>query len=61
MSAAFTESGAQSNDAERIAFAGYGANQRRTVDGLGDRAIDDGVYAGFLDDRHALEDIFQYW
>ena len=60
MSTAFAQTGAQSDDAEGVPLAGDRADQRRPVDGVGDRAVDDRVDADLFQHRHPLEDVLQH-
>ena len=46
--AAFAQTRAQPDDAKGVALAGDRADQRRAVDGIGDRAVDDRVNADLL-------------
>ena len=57
---AFAQSGAKADDAEGIALARDGADQRRTVDGVGDRAVDHGVNPDFFERRHSGEGPFEH-
>ena len=60
MAAAFAQTGAQADDAKGVAFAGDGADQRRAVDRIGDRAVDDSVDADLGQGGHTGKRAFEY-
>ncbi len=55
VTAAFAQSGAQTDDAISVALAWNGADQRRSVDCICDWAVDDVLDADFGQDRHAFK------
>lgn len=55
VAAAFAQSGAQTDDALGVALAWNGANQRRSVDGMCDWAIDDVFDTDFGQDWHGFK------
>ena len=59
MAAALSQTGAQTDDAEGIAFSRDRANQWGTVYRIGDRPIHDRMNARFHQGRHPLECAFQ--
>ena len=57
---ALAQTCAQADDAKGIALARDRANQWRAVDGIGDRAVDDGPDAGFGQCGHTLKGTFEH-
>ena len=55
VTAAFAQSGAQTDDSITVALAWNGADPTRSVDGICDRTIDDVLDTDFGQDRHTFK------